>query len=66
MICVQIIAGYNCWWSMHRLFPRLIGGSRRHDLHHKNGKSGNYQQFFMYLDDWMGTSFEDNEGIKVN
>jgi sterol desaturase/sphingolipid hydroxylase (fatty acid hydroxylase superfamily) len=55
------VAGYDCWWSMHRLFPRVIGGSRRHEIHHKYGSYGNYQQFFMYLDDFMGTSAEATE-----
>mmetsp|Transcript_445 Transcript_445/g.792 ORF Transcript_445/g.792 Transcript_445/m.792 type:complete len:121 (+) Transcript_445:2-364(+) len=57
----EIHAGYDCWWSMHRLFPWLIGGARRHEIHHKNGKNGNYQQFFMYLDDLMGTSSDEEE-----
>ena len=54
-------AGYDCWWSLHRLFPKIIGGARRHHIHHKNGNNGNYQQFFMFLDDIMGTSTDNDD-----
>mmetsp|Transcript_6227 Transcript_6227/g.9391 ORF Transcript_6227/g.9391 Transcript_6227/m.9391 type:complete len:307 (-) Transcript_6227:86-1006(-) len=54
----EIHAGYDGFWSMHRLFPRLIGGARRHELHHKSSNAGYYQQFFMYLDDTISCIYK--------
>ena len=49
----EIHAGYDGFWSMHRLFPQLIGGAKRHEMHHKCSRTGYYEQFFMYLDDTL-------------
>lgn len=50
----EIHAGYDGFWSLHNLFPGLIGGALCHEVHHDNGSS-NFQQFFFYLDYMMGS-----------
>lgn len=49
-LLTEIHAGYDAWWSLHNLFPSIIGGAKRHEVHHQNGAMY-FQQFFMYLDD---------------
>ncbi|CAE8676294.1 unnamed protein product, partial [Polarella glacialis] len=49
-LLVESHAGYDGFWSSHRLYPGIFGGARRHNAHHINGKQY-YQQFFCYLDD---------------
>jgi len=51
-LLVESHAGYDCFWSMHNLYPGIFGGTKRHMAHHMNGKKY-YQQFFCYLDDWF-------------
>lgn len=46
----EIHAGYDGFWSMHNLLPWLVGGAKRHEMHHHNG-TRYFQQFFMFLDD---------------
>lgn len=46
----EIHAGYDAFWSLHNLFPGIIGGAKRHEEHHRRGNVY-YQQFFTYLDD---------------
>ena len=48
----EIHAGYDGFWSMHNLLPWLIGGAKRHEVHHGCGNQY-FQQFFMYLDDLL-------------
>jgi sterol desaturase/sphingolipid hydroxylase (fatty acid hydroxylase superfamily) len=50
----EIHAGYDGFWSMHKLFPGLVGGAACHEIHHRTG-SHNFQQFFSYLDRMMGS-----------
>jgi sterol desaturase/sphingolipid hydroxylase (fatty acid hydroxylase superfamily) len=45
----EIHAGYDGFWSLHNIFPKIYGGAKRHEEHHKYGCIF-YQQFFMYLD----------------
>jgi len=49
-LLVESHAGYDGFWSSHRLYPGIFGGARRHVAHHEKGKHF-YQQFFCYLDD---------------
>lgn len=49
-LLVESHAGYDGFWSTHRLYPGIFGGALRHVEHHMKGKSY-YQQFFCYLDD---------------
>jgi sterol desaturase/sphingolipid hydroxylase (fatty acid hydroxylase superfamily) len=49
-LLVESHAGYDGFWSTHRLFPGIFGGAVRHVEHHTKGKHF-YQQFFCYLDD---------------
>jgi sterol desaturase/sphingolipid hydroxylase (fatty acid hydroxylase superfamily) len=53
-LLTEIHAGYDGPWCVHRLFPGVVGGAAAHEIHHKYGSS-NYQQFFIYLDQLMGT-----------
>ena len=50
-----IIQGYDFPFMTHNLFPKVFGGSIRHNAHHADGKRY-YQQYFKYLDDFF--SFE--------
>jgi sterol desaturase/sphingolipid hydroxylase (fatty acid hydroxylase superfamily) len=50
----EIHAGYDGFWSLHNLFPGLVGGAACHELHHNDG-SHNFQQFFTYLDQLIGS-----------
>jgi len=49
-LLVESHAGYDGFWSSHRLYPSIFGGALRHLAHHTKGKHF-YQQFFCYLDD---------------
>jgi len=49
-LLVESHAGYDGFWSSHKLYPGIFGGARRHIAHHSKGKHF-YQQFFCYLDD---------------
>jgi len=41
-------------WALHNLLPKgVLGGPRRHRLHHRHGDVY-FQQFFCYLDDAFG------------
>jgi len=51
-LLVESHAGYDGFWSTHRLYPGIFGGALRHVQHHTKGK-GYYQQFFCYLDDFV-------------
>mmetsp|Transcript_66758 Transcript_66758/g.145627 ORF Transcript_66758/g.145627 Transcript_66758/m.145627 type:complete len:349 (+) Transcript_66758:59-1105(+) len=51
-LLVESHAGYDGFWSSHRLFPWVLGGAKRHLAHHHHGKKY-YQQFFLYLDDLL-------------
>jgi len=51
-------SGYNFSWMSHNIWPEFLGGSPRHDRHHKDGRVY-YQQFFTYLDDFMGWTDRD-------
>lgn len=43
---------YDMPWMLHNVVPfRLLGGSPRHEAHHRIG-TRYYQQFFTYLDNW--------------
>jgi hypothetical protein len=46
-------SGYNFRWMTHNIWPEFLGGSPRHERHHKDGRVY-YQQFFVYLDDILG------------
>ena len=73
MLC-EIHSEMDAPFSMHNLFPKAVGGALRHRLHHQKGgvhqKGGakgrggggvNYQEFFLYLDDFFGTAAENAE-----
>lgn len=49
-LLVESHAGYDGFWSTHKLYPGIMGGALRHVAHHEKGKHY-YQQFFCYLDD---------------
>jgi sterol desaturase/sphingolipid hydroxylase (fatty acid hydroxylase superfamily) len=51
-------SGYNLPWMSHNIYPEIFGGSPRHERHHANGKVY-YQQYFKYLDDFLGLTEED-------
>mmetsp|Transcript_118123 Transcript_118123/g.368000 ORF Transcript_118123/g.368000 Transcript_118123/m.368000 type:complete len:337 (+) Transcript_118123:20-1030(+) len=51
-LLVESHAGYDAFWSSHRLYPGVFGGALRHLEHHTKGKRF-YQQFFCYLDDMV-------------
>jgi len=51
-LLVESHAGYDGFWSSHRLYPGVFGGALRHVQHHTKGKEF-YQQFFCYLDDYV-------------
>lgn len=51
-LLVESHAGYDGFWSSHRLYPGILGGAARHVEHHMKGKHY-YQQFFTYLDDFI-------------
>jgi hypothetical protein len=51
-------SGYNFRWMSHNIWPEFLGGSPRHERHHKDGRVY-YQQFFMYLDDILGFTDQD-------
>eukprot|EP00415_Alexandrium_ostenfeldii_P001352 UN1352 len=51
-LLVESHAGYDGFWSTHRLYPGIFGGALRHVEHHRKGKQF-YQQFFCYLDDMV-------------
>jgi methylsterol monooxygenase len=53
-LLTEIHAGYDAPWCLHRLLPGVVGGAAAHEIHHKFGSS-NYQQFFVYLDQLVGT-----------
>ena len=43
---------YDMPWSPQNVVPGgVVGGSRRHHVHHARGGAGYYQKFFTYLDD---------------
>lgn len=46
-------SGLDLPWGSHRLFPKIMGGAPRHELHH-NTHQHCYHQFFTYLDDFFG------------
>lgn len=49
----EIHAGYDGWWSLHNVFPSwIVGGAKRHEIHHIKGDRY-FQQFFNYLDDFI-------------
>mmetsp|Transcript_49106 Transcript_49106/g.129827 ORF Transcript_49106/g.129827 Transcript_49106/m.129827 type:complete len:354 (+) Transcript_49106:72-1133(+) len=56
-LLVESHAGYDGFWSTHRLYPGVMGGAKRHVEHHTKGKSY-YQQFFCYLDDFVFPSHD--------
>ena len=47
-------SGYDLPWMTHRIWPRICGGARRHNAHHNKGNVY-FQQFFCYIDDFLGT-----------
>lgn len=49
----EIHAGYDGPWCMHHVWPWLIGGAERHEVHHRNG-GVYYCEFFKGLDDAFG------------
>jgi len=51
-------SGYNFSWMSHNIWPEFLGGSPRHERHHKDGRVY-YQQFFTYMDDAMGWNDQD-------
>jgi sterol desaturase/sphingolipid hydroxylase (fatty acid hydroxylase superfamily) len=51
-------SGYNFGWMTHNIWPEFLGGSPRHERHHKDGRVY-YQQFFTYLDDALGFTDQD-------
>merc|ERR1719223_211683 len=50
-LLIESHSGYDAPWALHRLWPCVFGGAKRHHLHHKDG-APHLQQFFTYLDDW--------------
>eukprot|EP00128_Syssomonas_multiformis_P004828 Colp12_sorted_trinity150504_noHs@5572 len=43
-------SNYNMPWMLHNIVPGdLLGGSPRHEMHHRNGRMY-FQQFFTYAD----------------
>jgi len=47
-------SGYNMPWMLHNIVPgNILGGSVRHEMHHRTGRN-NYHQFFTYFDDMFG------------
>ncbi|CAB9519274.1 Cholesterol 25-hydroxylase [Seminavis robusta] len=51
-------SGYNLPWMSHNIWPEFLGGSPRHERHHKDGRVY-YQQFFTYMDDLLGSNDQD-------
>ena len=51
-------SGYNFSWMSHNIWPEFLGGSPRHERHHKDGRVY-YQQFFTYMDDALGFTDQD-------
>ena len=47
-------SGYDLPWMTHRLWPAVCGGAKRHNAHHNRG-TVYFQQFFCYIDDFLGT-----------
>lgn len=56
-------SGYDLPWMSHRIFPEILGGSPRHEMHHHDGRVY-YQQYFKYLDDFFG--FTEEEQVLPN
>lgn len=58
-ICVTYLltethSGYDMPWMLHNVLPHgILGGSPAHEEHHNGGKR-HYQQFFLYLDYFIG------------
>jgi sterol desaturase/sphingolipid hydroxylase (fatty acid hydroxylase superfamily) len=51
-LLVELHCGYDLPWQAQNVVPgAVVGGSRRHHLHHARGGAGHYQKFFTYLDD---------------
>jgi len=49
----EIHCGYDMPWMAHNVLPRgVLGGSRRHEVHHKSGKQY-FSEFFCCLDDFL-------------
>lgn len=45
-------SGYDMPWMLHNVVPfHILGGSPRHEAHHRVGNKY-FQQFYTYLDDW--------------
>lgn len=47
-------SGYDLPFMSHRLFPTVFGGAPRHEAHHQRGNVY-FHQFFMWIDDALGT-----------
>eukprot|EP00040_Diaphanoeca_grandis_P043620 m.9824 g.9824 ORF g.9824 m.9824 type:complete len:333 (+) comp7961_c0_seq1:298-1296(+) len=53
-LLVELHCGWDFSWMLHNIVPfNLMGGPRRHDAHHANGRHY-FQKFFTYLDDICG------------
>jgi len=55
--------GYNFPWMSHNIWPEFLGGTPRHERHHKDGRVY-YQQFFTYIDDALGWTDQDLQNAK--
>lgn len=49
----EIHAGYDSPISMHNVWPAIVGGAARHEVHHRDG-SVYYSKFFKGIDDLLG------------
>eukprot|EP00045_Choanoeca_perplexa_P002316 m.23904 g.23904 ORF g.23904 m.23904 type:complete len:295 (-) comp11446_c0_seq1:74-958(-) len=53
-LLVELHSGYDLPWMLHNVVPfDLMGGTLRHDHHHRDGRFY-YQKFFTYLDNAIG------------
>eukprot|EP00038_Savillea_parva_P018475 m.23877 g.23877 ORF g.23877 m.23877 type:complete len:323 (-) comp4111_c0_seq1:133-1101(-) len=53
-LLVELHCGFDFPWMPHNLAPRgWMGGPRRHDAHHADGRHY-FQKFFCYIDDAVG------------
>ena len=64
-LSVDAHAGYNFPVSLASALPSWLGpfklgGAKHHDDHHKYFRY-NFQPFLTYLDDWMGTTYDEEK-----
>lgn len=63
-LLVEAHCGLDMPWMAHNVVPfGLMGGPRRHDMHHASGRHY-HQKFFTYLDDLFGPLHHGDAGAK--